>query len=106
MSGAVHTATRGPWTTERRNLGSSVFVVYGADGLAIVKTVDARDAKAGEPEANARRIVQCVNAHDELMETLRMAYGLVVNGGATVEELDRINAAIRLGSIAKAGGAS
>jgi hypothetical protein len=66
MSGAQHTPGR--LNVKRGQFGSSVFVIYGADGFPIVQTISNSSpegmerARRGEHEANARRLAAAWNA--------------------------------------------
>lgn len=76
MSTAKHTP--GDITVKRGQFGSSVFVLYGADGFPIAQTVSNSSpegmerARRGEHEANAQRLALCWNVHDDLVRELRL----------------------------------
>ncbi len=59
---AISLHTKGEWTTDGKYIN--------ADLKTIASVMD-NSCEAGEPEANAARIVKCVNAHDELVEQLK-----------------------------------
>jgi len=64
----------------------------------------------GEGEANARRIVQCVNAHDELVAGARhlIAYEDAMNGDDHIAAMHHYAMAVDTlrAALAKAGGAA
>lgn len=70
--------TPGLLSVKRGQFGSSVFVIYGADGFPIAQTVSNSSpegmerARRGEHEENARRLALCWNTHDALLAALVM----------------------------------
>lgn len=92
--------TPGPWTHHRDGLpelGNQCEVIEGADGTLIVYMAMRRPA-------DAERIVQCVNAHDDLLAAARMVKAARV--GYREWDLDAFDAAVDAAeaAIAKATG--
>jgi hypothetical protein len=76
--------TKGPW-----HIGMKPGpMVYGPLGEQIVGI----NVMLDQPEvtANALRIVQCVNSHDELVEALRECYALLTNPDAEPDDADAV----------------
>lgn len=74
----------GPWSVDTFRDG--LWIVDGTGNTAVAKVMHGRP----DARANAERIVQCVNAHDELaallQETLRPgAYGIGSTLAARIE---------------------
>jgi hypothetical protein len=97
--------TPGPWIARQyRNAQplDAACIIEAPDGTHIADVYGTDDVGAGE--ANAARIVQCVNAHDDLVVALRVMVERMERTGRDVEnELDkRITAAARA-ALAKAG---
>jgi hypothetical protein len=69
-SGTVPGATPLPWRYSRANPSPTTgehLISGGKPGYL----AEMRDCGSGDPAANARRIVQCVNSHDALVAALR-----------------------------------
>lgn len=77
--------TKGPWKVEtwtyENGKRSVPTITNGQDAVAqtvsLYRHPAARTVGEDEKAANARRIVLCVNAHDELLEALELAADFV-----------------------------
>jgi hypothetical protein len=66
--------TPGPWEVDGET-------IYGPDGYLIASVIPYYPENVEKQAANARRIVQCVNAHDELVAALRHIAGAAMDIG-------------------------
>lgn len=76
-----------PW----RAIFEEAVAIFGADSARVAVLTNLHINGRRDPElvaANARRIVQCVNAHDELVAALRRSLGWLSSypGGGTLGE--------------------
>lgn len=83
--------TPGPWKVfEPVAIDYRAPLIYGANGKSLIACVEGggpnRAVDAVEARANAQRIVQCVNAHDALVEALSS----IANGYGTVKVTDEM----------------
>lgn len=91
---AAHTP--GPWRYVRANPSPTTgeHLIAGATPGYLAEV---RDCGSGDVAANARRIVQCVNSHDDLLAALQM---ICDSGVALAEPIEKAMTA----AIAKATG--
>ena len=86
-----------PWTAQERaqdpGLGKNKVFITGADGKRVCSLTREADGRTlQEARDNMEFIVRAVNAHDELVEALRMAIGVLDTDGGydgTVDELKK-----------------
>jgi hypothetical protein len=86
-----HTST--PWSL----FGHGNPQVFGGDPLRRIAVLDRQTGQSdGEYQANAERIVLCVNEHTRLLEALRRLTTLAANVCAQTDGIGVINAVAEL----------
>ena len=100
MSAAQHTP--GTWETDGRSIDAA------GTHIAYVDTCDTNAGlAAGEGEANARRIVKCVNEYDALLAAVQRAIYIreKLSGNAAAQAWDKLSRGM-YAAIAKATGSA